>query len=396
MTKAPFDPLSLEDHGDAERLLALARKEAPVSQPHPGVNVVATDDLARAVLGDARTYSSHFNFTLEPGPAPEDSAGDHSLITRMDPPDHGLLRGFLRRWFAPAELRKLEPMVRTIIEEIVEALPRVGTVDLVDDIARVIPTRVVYRLLGVPRADWDRVQGWADAANATLPRQNVAVIAELRAYLAELLRARSASGFRADDVIDGFAHPRPGDREFSAAEASEHLRQLILAGTDTTSGLIANLFLRLLEVRKNWERLLERPDLIGRAVEESLRCDSPIQYTLRTVTQPAELGRCPVAPRDRVVVHLQSANWDEVAWGETSQDFDLDRPGATGHIAFGSGIHACLGAPLARIEARVTLETMLRVHPEVALADGFEWELLPALQIRRPRSLVANLFPSPT
>jgi cytochrome P450 len=391
---APYDPLSPDDHADADRLLAVARKESPVSCPHPGVNVVATDGLARAVLQDPQTYSSLFNFTLEPGPAPEDTTGAKSVITQTDPPDHAVLRGFLRRWFAPAALRRLEPTVREIVEEVVDALPRTGTVDLVGDLARVIPTRVVYSLIGVPRADWDRVQAWADAANATLPRQNVAVIGELIAYLAGLLQERSASGFRADDIIDGFVQPRPGDPVFDETQAPLHLLQLILAGTDTTSGLIANVFYRILEVRTNWVRLLERPELVGQAVEESLRCDSPIQYVLRTVTEPSAIDGCPMSPRDRVVVSLQSANWDEAAWGETASSYDLDRRDSAANIAFGSGIHACLGAPLARIEARVTLETMLRVHPDLSPAEGFEWKLVPALQMRRPRSLAVNLSPS--
>lgn len=391
---APYDPLSLDDHADADRLLAVARKEAPVSCPYPGVNLVATDGLARAVLQDPQTYSSLFNFTLEPGPAPEDNTGAKPVITQTDPPDHAVLRGFLRRWFAPAALRKLEPTVREIVEEVVDALPRTGTVDLVGDLARVIPTRVVYSLLGVPRADWDRVQAWADAANATLPRQNVAVIGELLAYLAGLLQERSASGFRADDIVDGFVRPSPGDPVFDETQAPLHLLQLILAGTDTTSGLIANVFYRLLAVRTNWARLRERPELIGQAVEESLRCDSPIQYVLRTVTEQSAIEGCPMSPRDRVVVSLQSANRDEATWGETADTFDLDRRGSAAHIAFGSGIHACLGAPLARIEARVTLETMLWAHPHLSPAEGFEWEVVPALQMRRPRSLVVHLTPN--
>ncbi|MFE5700513.1 cytochrome P450 [Rhodococcus koreensis] len=355
------------------------------------MNLVATDALSRAVLQNSEHFSSHFNFSLDRGPAPDDGSREHRLITHIDPPDHGVLRGFLRRWFAPAALRKREPIVRAIVEELVDSLPSHGTIDFAAAIAHVVPQRVVYSLIGIPRADWDQVQGWADEANGTLPVQNVEVIERIQAYLVELVRTRSRSGERDESVVDGFLHPRGGDPEFAPEHIPEHLRQLILAGTDTTSGLVANLFFRLLESRENWERLRRQPELAAAAIEESLRCDSPIQYTLRTVTEAADVGGCPVAPRDRIVVSLQSANWDEDTWGERSQEFDLDRPGAAGHIAFGSGIHACLGAPLARIEARVVLETMLHRFPDLRLTDGFVWEPAPALQMRRPKNLLVNL-----
>lgn len=394
MDSAPYDPLDLSDHHDAQRLLALARQCCPVSQPHPGVNLVATDPLARAVLQSPRQFSSHFNFSLDPGPAPDDNSREHRLITHIDPPGHTVLRGFLRRWFAPMALRKREPIVRAIVEELFETLPSRGCIDLVAQIAQVVPQRVVYSLIGIPRRDWEMVQEWSDEANATLPRQNLEVVEKLRSYLSDLVADRSAGAERDATIVDGFLYPRDDEPTYGAHEIPEHLRQLILAGTDTTTGLIANLFFRLLEHRGNWMRILTEPSLIPGAIEESLRCDSPIQYTLRTVSEAAEVGGCPVAPRDRMVVSLQSANWDESVWGETSQSYDLDRPGAAGHIAFGSGIHACLGGPLARIEARVVLEMMLARYPGLRLSDSYEWEPAPALQMRRPKNLLVDLSPT--
>ncbi|MFC4943186.1 cytochrome P450 [Pseudonocardia sp. GCM10023141] len=390
MTTTPFDPLSIADNHNAETTLSAARRSCPVSQPYPHVNVVASDDRCREVLLDPAVYSNHFNFILEDGPAPTERTGDYKFITRIDPPEHTALRRFLRRWFSPAGLRSLEPAVRKIVDDVVGNLPDRGTVDLFSDVAHLVPARTVYTLLGIPPADWSTIQEWSDQGNQDLPRQNPEATGRVRDYLIELLAARRTSGERHDDVIDGFLYPGE-DPPFAAEDIVQHIRQLIAAGTDTTSGLIVNVFYRLLEDDARWNRLVGDPALSTPAVEESLRRDSPIQYTLRTVAKEADLGGCPVMPRDRVVVSLQSANWDEESWGENALDYDLDRPGPAGHIAFGSGIHSCLGAPLARLEARLTLEVMAATFPALHLAEGFNWVPIESLQMRRPKALPAEL-----
>jgi cytochrome P450 len=291
-------------------------------------------------------------------------------------------------------LRRLKPQVDAIVEGVMETLPADRPVDVFQELAHVVPARVVYQLLGLPRTDWEKIQHWADEANDALPKQHPEAAARMRAYLAGLIERRTAAGERSDDVIDGFLHAGDEAPATVRDDVLQHVRQLIAAGTDTSSAMITNLIYRLLEDPTRWDAVRRDRGLVRSAVEESLRLDAPIQYTLRTVKKDARLAGCPVAPRDRVVVSLQSANWDEDAWGADAGTFRLDRPGGAGHIAFGSGIHGCLGAPLARIEGESVLNALLDRFPQARLAAGYAWEPVRTAQMRRPSNLMVELDPS--
>jgi cytochrome P450 len=128
--------------------------------------------------------------------------------------------------------------------------------------------------------------------------------------------------------------------------------------------------------------------LVAAAIEESLRHDTPIQFVMRTPHDEATIADCLVRSGQQVVLHLQSANWDEQAWGPTAAQFDLHRPEVASHVAFGKGPHACLGAPLARLEARVLLNALLDRYPQLRLAPDYEWVPTPELMVRRPTELI--------
>ena len=316
----------------------------------------------------------------------------NTVIARSDPPFHTEMRRFLRRWFEPARLRKLEPRVREIVKEAVAEIPDRGQADLVHHLGRVIPARTVYTIIGIPTEDWDRLQALSDESNANLPAQSPALIGQILEIFAEVLQRRRESGERHDDVIDGLVHPSDS-LSFDENVAAGHLMQLLAAGADTTTSLIGNVLYRLLEDPTRWDRVVADPSLAAAAVEESLRRDSPLPYTLRTAVTDTQLAGCPIAPRDRIVLSLQSANWDEHAWGDSALDFNLDRVGAAAHLAFGSGIHTCLGAPIARIEARVTIDVLAERFPRLRLSDSYTLEYMPAVQMRMPRSLLVDVNP---
>lgn len=393
MTESPFDPFSVQDQVDAERTLAAARAGSGVTCPYPGVTFVAGNTEVREVLAGVDTYSNEYNFNLEPGPAPDEPDPMNTVIARSDPPYHTEIRRFLRRWFEPAKLRKLEPEVREIVGRAIAELPDHGQADLVGRLGRIIPARTVYTIIGIPAEEWDRLQALADELNANLPAPSPALIGQIVGIFLEVMERRRASGERRDDVIDGLVHPGAGP-SYDKNAAAGHLLQLLVAGTDTTTSLMSNVLYRLLEDRTRWDRVVADPSLAATAVEESLRRDSPLPFTLRTATTDTEINGCPVAPRDRIVLGLQSANWDESAWGDSALEFDLDRPGTAAHLAFGSGIHTCLGAPIARIEARLVIEALAERFPDLRLSDEYTLEYVPVAQMRMPRRLLVDLAPA--
>ncbi|MFI7020509.1 cytochrome P450 [Streptomyces sp. NPDC050164] len=386
---APYDPLDPAHNADPAARLAEARDRCPVSQPRPGVHFLARHDDVRDVLTAHEAYSSVDNFALESGGTTADLPA--AIITMLDPPDHTALRARLRRWFAPAVLRKQEPRVRDIVTDILDAWQPGQKAEIYHDLARRVPTRVVYAFLGLPEEDWDRLHRWADAIDDVLPQVPVDMpeFVALTRYLGEQFAARAAAPATGKGVLDGLAHPADGEPPLTPAEAVMHTLQLILAATDTTASLITNLLHELLADRSHWERLLADRSLIPTAIEESLRHDAPLQYVLRTVTQEREISGCPVKPGDRLAVSLQSANWDDRAWGADAADYSLDRPaGQATPMTFGYGIHTCLGAPLARLESRVVLEQLLERFPDLRLAPGYRREPAPGLvMVRRPARL---------
>jgi cytochrome P450 len=386
---APYDPLDPAHHADPAARLAEARDRCPVSQPRPGVHFLARHNDVRDVLTDHEAYSSVDNFSLEGGTRTADLPA--VPITMSDPPYHTALRARLRRWFAPALLRKQEPRVREIVAGVLDTWQPGQKAEIYTDLARQVPTRVVYAFLGLPEQDWGRLHQWADAIDDILPelRADMPEFQALTAYLGQQLAARSAAPATGRDVLDGLAHPAVGEPPLTPVEAVIHAFQLILAGTDTTAGLITNLLYELLVDRTRWERLLADRSLIPAAIEESLRHDAPLQYVLRTVTQEREVSGCPVERGERLAVSLQSANWDERAWGADAVDYSLDRPaGQATLMTFGYGIHTCLGAPLARLQARVVLEQLLERFPDLRLAPGYRRETAPGVvMVRRPARL---------
>jgi cytochrome P450 len=382
----PYDPLNPDDP-DPIGHLAQARRRCPVSQPRPGTFVVARHDDVTALLQCPMDYSSEDNFMLDGGTPT--AALPATPITMMDPPAHTALRSRLRRWFAPVKLRREESRVRAIISDLLGPLRAGQQIELWSTVARVLPSRTVYALLGLPSRDWDRIQDLADAVNDHFPQVSMEMpeMAELAGYLAQLV-ASSATVDHGSGVVYGLAHPEEGEQALEPVEIVMHCIQLILAGTDTTGSLITNLLYELLVEPSRWEQLVENPSLIPHAIEESLRHDAPLQYVLRTATTDDEVAGCPIAAGNRVVLSLQSANLDERVWGSDASAFVLDRePGRATLATFGYGIHTCLGAPLARLEARLLIEAMTQQFPHMRLAPGYAYQRVAHAMVRRPARL---------
>ena len=339
-TTAPFDPTDRAHTADPAPHLAAARHGCPVSRPRPGLVVLAADTDVRAGLKDIARFSNRGAFSLD-----GDAVLPVPMITMTDPPEHTELRAHLKHWFSPPALRRLEPRVREIVEEVVRTLPTTGTFDLYDACVRAVPSRVVFALIGLPSAEWDGIERLADRVAEDLPGpvHLLPEFGELMARLTAVLDRREAAGPTGTDVIDGLLHPGDGERALSRAEVLTHLTQLVMAGTDTTRSAATNLLHELLVDPSRWERVRAERELLPGAVEESLRHDAPLQYVLRSARTDTEVQGEPVAAGEKVLLSVQSANWDTTRWGADADAFSLDRLTPAAHLSFGLGIHTCLG-----------------------------------------------------
>ena len=387
-----FDPREPDHTRDPDPYLRAARERCPVSTPRPGLHVLALDEDVRAVLADPARFSNRGNFSIDA----QDVQLPHTVITMADAPLHTELRARLRSSFAAPRLRRMRPRVEEIASAGLAALPADGEVDLYDRYIRHLPVTVLYAFLGIPRESWSEAEVWADVIVATVPAptHHLPEFGRLLGLLGGLVAERRAQpGERREDVLDTLCSTPAGGREMTDPEVVSHLFQLVMAGTDTTRSLIVNTVWRLLEDPALWEAVVADRRLLAGAVEESLRLDSPAQFVVRTATEDGMVRGCPVAAAEKVYLSLQSANHDEQRWGSNADRFDPGREDVLEHVAFGRGIHTCLGAPLARLEAEVVVGALLERYPAMRLSPRARWEGVDGTITRRPRELHVQLVP---
>lgn len=310
----------------------------------------------------------------------------------VDPPDHGRLRGLVHKAFTPRLVEQLGERVRSISEDLLDGVAARGQarMDMIRDFALPIPTIIIAEMLGVPAEDRSRFHRWSERIVATPPsgwgmlRAVPAALSFLR-YIRRLVRLRRTEPL-ADLVTSLVAAEEAGER-LDEDELVSMVFLLLIAGHETTVNLIGNGTLALLEHPSEMERLRSEPGLGRSAVEELLRFDGPLETaTERYAAEDAEIGGV-VIPRGSLVYGvLWSANRDERQFPEADR-LDLSRD-PNRHLAFGLGIHYCLGAPLARLEGRIAFEVLLRRCPDLRLSaprSSLEWK--PGLVLRGLRRL---------
>jgi cytochrome P450 len=287
-----------------------------------------------------------------------------------DPPDHDRLRRVVRGRFTPAGIAAMEAAIREDVRDVLATAAPAGGFDAADALAWAIPVRTVSRLLALPMQDEQMLRGWLravihrDAESDRLPESARAAAGELRAYLiAHLAQRRAALG---DDLLSDIVAGQARG-ELDEAELPGLCILLYVAGTETVADFIGNALVALAEHPDQRALLAAQPDLGGAAVEELLRYESPVQYQVRTATVATELHGQTIAAGDRVALLWGAANRDERRW-HRPDELDIARS-AKRNLAFGEGIHHCLGAPLARLQGRVVLEEVLEVMPQYRL-DG--------------------------
>ena len=379
-----FDPFDEQQHADPAPVLRAARRDCPVARPYDAIVVLSRmADLQEVLLDDVR-FSARSNFHLDPASGAVST--NVPALPTLDPPAHQTVREMMRTWLAPRLLTRREPRVRQLVSSL---LDEVGDGFDAVVLAKSLTARAVYELIGLPEHDWPQLEAWTQVLNAQLPRSFVGLpeFSAFMAYMSRLVGDQMGRDDLDDSTILSGLCARAARGEITASDAVTHSWQLIVAGTDTTTSLIANLLYQLLVEPARWDAVRRDRSIIQNAIEESLRHDTPLQYTMRTPHSDTDVAGCPVRQGEQLVLHLQSANWDEQAWGADAAEFVPERPLAAAHLAFGKGIHACLGAPLARLETRVLLEELADRFPDLALAEGYQWVATPELALRRPARL---------
>ncbi|MYW69152.1 cytochrome P450 [Streptomyces sp. SID8379] len=299
-------------------------------------------------------------------------------LLNIDPPDHTRLRRLVSKAFTPRRVAEFAPRVQELTDRLIDEFAAKGEADLIHDFAFPLPIYAICDLLGVPREDQDDFRDWAGmmVRHGKGPRGGVARSVKLiRNYLADLIHRKRAAldeSDGSDDLISGLIRASDHGEHLTENEAAAMCFVLLLAGFETTVNLIGNgtyALLRNHEQMQEFRTTVARGDtaVLDTAVEELLRFDGPVEFaTWRFATQPLELAGQHIAKGEPVLVVLAAANRDPARFDHPDV-LDLDRR-TNPHLGYGHGIHYCLGAPLARLEARTALATLLGRIPDLALA----------------------------
>ena len=289
----------------------------------------------------------------------------------LDPPEHTRLRALVNQAFTPRAVDALEPHIRTIMAELLDAIDDPAGFDLMAAVANPLPVIVIAEMLGVPPEDRDRFKHWSNARarmleptiNAPERARAAAAGESLDAYFMPIIQARRREP--RDDIVSALAQAEEEGDSLTEREMLLMLRLLLIAGNETTTNLIGNGVLALLRHPEQLELLREDPSRIPAAVEELLRFDTPVQLDVRGVLEDCEMHGVPLRRGDGAVLAIGAANRDPAAF-EDPERLDVERSKGS-NISFGRGVHHCLGAPLARLEGRIALEMLLERYTSLRL-----------------------------
>jgi hypothetical protein len=352
------------------------RAEDPVHHHPFGFYVLTRYDDVAAFLRDPRFGKSGYQALFESrfGGGADASWLALSMLFR-DPPDHTRLRALVGKAFTPRVVETLRPRVQTIVDRLLDRAAGAGRMEVIADLAYPLPVTVISELLGVPATEADVVRGWSlDLARAldaiALPVDPEVIERGRRAtgdmvdYFRRLAEARRRQP--GPDLLSGLVEAEEAGDRLTERELLATCVLLYVAGHETTVNLIGNGLLALLRHPEERRRLRDNPALVSGAIEELLRFDGPVQRTGRMATCDAEIGGVAIPAGSLVLGFLGAANRDPAHFAEPDRlDVARDEPR---HLAFGSGIHYCLGAPLARLEAQVAIGTLLGRFPGLTLA----------------------------
>lgn len=399
------DPTLIDDPYPTYRRL---REEAPVfwSERMNGWVVTRYDDVLRT-FSDPQHFRNGGRFEPVFDALPSEVHAEFAPMRRhfmhgiigADPPDHTRMRALVQKAFTPRALEAMRAPVQTIVDELLAACAGRDEIDVVRDLANPLPVLVIARMMGVPPEMGPQFKRWSDevmrfqsAGRASLDEMRIShrALFEFRAALEELFAQRRADP--RDDIVTALVQAEEAGDRLSQEELLATCVTLLVAGHETTTNLIANGLLALLRHPEQMAALRKDPGLMGTAVEEMLRYDTSLQRNRRIVGEDIELGGMPLRTGQFVMQVIGAANRDPAVFAEPDR-FDITRS-PNPHIAFGRGIHFCLGAPLARIEAPIALAALLERFPRMHLAqEAQDWRREMGA-LRSMRSLHIKTTPS--
>ncbi len=314
-----------------------------------------TYDTCRTVLDNHRIFSSQFRDFMEPEMAQQLNKMASPSILVLDPPAHTKLRNLVSKAFTPKQVASYTDEIRTIARSLLNDIKEGEPFDLVKKFSFPLPVIVISRILGVPEKDMGKFKLWSDKLAESLGRGvDLMVQADMAEYFGSLIEERRKN--LDDDLISLLIEAEIDGERLANRDIVGFAVLLLAAGNETTTNLISNGVLTLHENPDSYDRLMENSSLVPGAVEEMLRYRSPVQSTRRIVKEDFELENLSIKRGEFVFVYLGSANRDENVFPEP-EEFKIERT-ENRHIAFGEGIHFCLGAPLARLEGKIAFEEL--------------------------------------
>ena len=363
------------------------RRSSPVFRAPPPFDMWMIFDYegVKRALDDHEAFSSAIH-------APKD------WFIFFDPPRHSKLRALISRAFTPKVVANLEPRIRQLSREFLDKVIERGEMDLATDYSVPLPMTVIAGMIGIPLSDWPKFKRWSDvilklsytlrgmeadgeAANALTGFR--AVTAEMDAYLGEMIEQRRAKP--TNDLLTRLLEAEVDGQRLAQPEILGFFQLLVVGGQETTTNLINNAILCLVEHPDQLNRLRNARELLPSAIEEVLRYRSPLQMVMRTPRRDLEMHGQTIPAGQLVLLMVGSANRDPKQFPDAER-FDIAR-NPNPHVAFGHGIHSCLGAALARMESRIALSDILDRLNSLELASSEPWEPRKALTVHGPTRL---------
>ncbi len=379
---------SVEARRDPYPLYREARASRPV-QYNPQTDFWMVFDYygVRRVLTDSDVFGSDLAASAgQPTPP---------WIIFMDPPRHTKLRALVAGAFTHEVIASLERRVKALAVQLLEPAMRGNTMDFAAEVAIPLPLMVIAEMIGLPCEDWPRLRHWSDVilslsqtvksheAGVSAGANFRSVTAEMSDYLAALIERRRT--LRRNDMLSRLVHAEVDGQRLNDNEILVFIQLLLVAGNETTTNLLNNALLCFTEHPAELERLRHRPDLLKPAIEEVLRYRSPLQFMFRATRREAQIGDATIPAGNRVLAMIGSANRDGSRFDEPDRFYVGRDPNP--HLAFGHGIHFCLGAGLSRMEARVVLSEFFKRAERFELVGQHGWQPRAALNVLGPERL---------